>query len=568
MRKLMHSYRTRLLVSFLICALLPMLISSMVLVHIMDTWLNRKNQEFIVRQMESVLTAADTIRTGLEEAADLLEPEKNIQKVLHGHYIPDTTINTALYRATEPLRGFGTASLYDLRGNPLYSTGNKARCPRLSPDWGILHSAAQAEGAPVFMAPTQYREGNPFLLQGAVQLHGSRPGSGGYLVLHMDQGDFEKLFGSRHDLRYGLLIVNRFWRPVYASSPELATQDAPMLRSQLLRGQPLGQKDQLYEIALHEPTGLYMVLQKPQVFSRDTARMMYLISLSCGLFCIAFAVLIYLPMSKQITAPIQGLHRAFRKLEEDDLEVRLPDDRPDELGDLYRAFNHTVKALDQNRADLIQGQKDLNESQIRLLQTQLNPHFLCNTLDTMKWISKIHKVPEVAEMSASLADILRYCITAEKFVPLYRETDFLERYISIQKIRMGEKFDFQVDLPVELAGCIVPKMILQPLVENAVIHGLQDSQESRITVTVRTVGTMLKITVSDNGCGLPEDLVGKPYTRPPHSEGHHLGLYNVTTILSRNYGPGCGLFLDRGPGGVGTSVIATLPIETEESTHD
>ncbi len=168
-------------------------------------------------------------------------------------------------------------------------------------------------------------------------------------------------------------------------------------------------------------------------------------------------------------------------------------------------------------------------------------------------------------------DILRYCITPEEFVPLYREIDFLDRYVEIQEIRMKDKFTFQVDLPEELGTCIVPKMILQPLVENAIIHGLSDTDDSAITVTIRTVGEMLKITVTDNGCGLPQELAGKPYTRPPAppaSEGKHLGLYNVNTILSKHYGAGCGLYLDHGPGGIGTTVTATLPISNEEVHHD
>ena len=183
----------------------------------------------------------------------------------------------------------------------------------------------------------------------------------------------------------------------------------------------------------------------------------------------------------------------------------------------------------------------------------------------MKWISKIHQVPEVAEMSADLADILRYCISPEEFVPLYREMDFLQRYVEIQKCRMGDKFRFEVDLPEELGVCIVPKMIVQPLVENAILHGLSETADSVIRITVRTAGPWLRITVTDNGCGLPPELVGRHYTRPPKSEGHHLGLYNVDTILSKHYGEGSGLYLDRGPEGVGTAVIATLPDSREEA---
>ena len=111
-------------------------------------------------------------------------------------------------------------------------------------------------------------------------------------------------------------------------------------------------------------------------------------------------------------------------------------------------------------------------------------------------------------------------------------------------------------------------MILQPLVENAVIHGLGDAGSIQIDLTIRTLGKQLELRVTDNGVGLPEDLAGKPYVRPPQTEGKHLGLHNVNTILIRNYGEGSGLFLDRGPEGIGTTVTATLPLMRKEGPGD
>ncbi len=124
----------------------------------------------------------------------------------------------------------------------------------------------------------------------------------------------------------------------------------------------------------------------------------------------------------------------------------------------------------------------MNEAQIRMLQAQLNPHFLCNTLDTMKWISKINQVPQVADMSTDLADILRFCISPDEFVPLRREVEILRRYMEIQSIRLSGKCRLEVDMPPELEECRVPKMILQPLAENAILHGLDGVEDGVIWV--------------------------------------------------------------------------------------
>ena len=212
-----------------------------------------------------------------------------------------------------------------------------------------------------------------------------------------------------------------------------------------------------------------------------------------------------------------------------------------------------------------EAEKSRTEAELKNLRNQLNPHFLCNTLDTMKWISKINQVPQVALMSTDLADILRFCISPDEFVPLRREVEILRRYMEIQSIRLSGKCRLEVDMPPELEECRVPKMILQPLAENAILHGLDGVEDGVIWVRVRSQGTQtLTISVEDNGRGLPPELMG-PYTGPPETSGRgHLGLYNVDTILKKHYGEAYGLRLGSRPGGPGAAVTASLPLWKEE----
>ena len=160
--------------------------------------------------------------------------------------------------------------------------------------------------------------------------------------------------------------------------------------------------------ARHEKSGLYLVLRRPQVFTAETIRLLHTVSLGCAVVCVALSVCMGLALSRQMFRPIQRLRQGIGEVEHDNLDVRVPAGREDELGELSRRFNNMVEALRRNREALVENQRELNQAQIRMLQAQLNPHFLCNTLDTMKWISKINRVPQVAEMSANLADILRF----------------------------------------------------------------------------------------------------------------------------------------------------------------
>ena len=330
MKHILVSFRSKLLLSFLICSLVPLLLCCFLLVFLTGSRLNSRDQENMAAQMESVLLSADQIHSGLQGAADALEQDPVIQKVLRGQKVEETAINMSLYAAARPLQYVSGAYLYDLQGKLLYSTKNAPDAPRLSPSWGVLRAARAARGSPVFQIPTVKTDG--VLLQGAVLLH-TRPGiPGAYLMMEMQEGDFYNLFHGHHGLTDGLLIVNSFWHPVYASSPELAAQVAPMLRRQLFTGSLQEESGSLFEIRQHEGTGLYLILQRPQSFSRETMVMMYAISILCLLFCILVSLLIYFPLSKQISAPIGRIQKAFQKLGQDDLAVRLPTERQDELG--------------------------------------------------------------------------------------------------------------------------------------------------------------------------------------------------------------------------------------------
>ena len=283
------------------------------------------------------------------------------------------------------------------------------------------------------------------------------------------------------------------------------------------------------------------------------------------LLCLGLCVLASMRFSRQLFEPIRALNSAMREVEEGNLNVQLDNRRIDEMGQLSGRFNRMAQRLRQNLKDSLRQQRELNEAQIRMMQAQLNPHFLCNTLDTMKWISKIKQVPQVALMSTDLADILRFCISPDEFVPLRREVEILRRYMEIQSIRLSGKCRLEVDMPPELEECRVPKMILQPLAENAILHGLDGVEDGVIWVRVRSQGTQtLTISVEDNGRGLPPELMG-PYTGPPETSGRgHLGLYNVDTILKKHYGEAYGLRLGSRPGGPGAAVTASLPLWKEE----
>ena len=564
MRFLKKSFRNRLFAAMLLCSLIPLLICTVLMTRITRLRLDSKTREDGAEQTAALLGSMDLISDAITSSATRLQDTETAIHSLGAGIGSRLQINSLLFDATDSYRNLAVFDLYDSTGICRYSTRGTVSAS-LSTDWGVLYGAAQKPGQPVYYATEDPSDAGSPLLIGAVQLR-AEDGCKGFLVMRLYLAGFHSLLDGKYS-QSDILIMSPFFRPIFSSQSYLTQTLAPELRQQLLAGEIPEDGEYVYSISRHETTGLYLVLRQPRMFTAETVRLLYTASLICMLVCILISVLVSFPISRQITSPLRRLMAAFDKLQQADLETQLPVKGTDEFARLAVQFNRMVLALKSNREELISNQQELNEAQIRMLQAQLNPHFLCNTLDTMKWISKINKVPQVALMSTNLADILRFCISAEEFVPLYREVEILERYIEIQKIRLSDDFSFTLAIPEELYDCMVPKMILQPIVENAILHGLSDVAGGAIRIGAEEDMGLLRITVTDNGRGFPEEMAGQPYRRDADCAKGHLGLYNVDTILRRNYGESCGLFLGRGEGGIGASVTAVLPIRYEEESE-
>ena len=564
-----HSFRQRLNAAFLAVSLVPMLICSALLLQIFRLRLQTDASETAQTQLDSISQSFDALHEGFQEVLDSLQTNSLVTKALFDGTAEDSEVYTQLFSATESVRSFARFNLYDISGRWRYSTQTAPEDRTLPTNWGILSEAARAEAGTLFYSASEDPSdtAQPLLQAGALLT--DRYGAPmGYLVIEVYEDNLQALLGGKAGAQNELLLLDRFWRAIYCSRPAQAQSLTDALRMQLLSGLPLtGSSDEfLYTVRVHPGTGLVLVLQQPQVFTKDTLRLLYTVSALSALICVVVSILMSLQLSRTTFRPIGRLHHAIRQVGKNDLDVRVPvpEGSHDELDELAVQFNSMVVALQHNQQALLENQQALNDAQIRMLQAQLNPHFLCNTLDTMKWISKINQVPQVALMSTNLADILRFCISPDKFVPLKKELEILSRYIEIQRIRLSDSFVYHADVPQELEALMVPKMLLQPLAENAILHGLEGVEHGEITASARLLpdGT-LELRVRDNGRGLPPELLG-PY-RPPEKQTGHLGLFNVDTILKKHYGERFGLRLENNTAGGGACIIAVLPAGRRDS---
>ena len=202
------------------------------------------------------------------------------------------------------------------------------------------------------------------------------------------------------------------------------------------------------------------------------------------------------------------------------------------------------------------------------MQAQLNPHFLYNTLDTVKWVAKANHVPEIVTLVSKLAKILRAAISKEQFTTLRGEMELVESYAEIQRIRFDGRFECVCNYDEKLADCELPKLVIQPIVENAVIHGLSECEDGHIQVDAFAGGTdrdsVLVVEVRDDGCGIGQEVIDRLNNGGLQERTGHIGLGNVDKIIRLNYGEAYGVKICRPKQG-GTLVTLTFPLRKERT---
>ena len=386
-----HSFRRRLFVAFLAVSLVPLLLCSAMLLQIFRLRMTDAAQAEAAGYLTGVAHILDTTYEGLSKAASQIQGDRVFVQMLQEQDTQDTQVYSRLFSATQESRSYARFDLYDAQGTWRYSTHNAPDQKQLPTNWGVLQQAREQTKLELIACQDVTQTNQP-MLQGAVCLEDRDGQTAGYLEVSLYQSGLRQLMEGAYGNQNDLILLSHYWRPVYCAQPSLASSLAPVLRQRLLAGQPLsGSGDEFsYQVEYHQPTGLYLVLRTPQALNRTTMGLLYTVSAFCALFCIGISVLMSLKLSRQMFRPIQRLRTAMDEVVQNNLNVQVPPGRDDELGELARRFNGMVQALKRNQEELVENQRELNQAQIRMLQAQLNPHFLCNTLDTMKWISKIN----------------------------------------------------------------------------------------------------------------------------------------------------------------------------------
>lgn len=259
-------------------------------------------------------------------------------------------------------------------------------------------------------------------------------------------------------------------------------------------------------------------------------------------------------LTRRITRPIQVLTGHIRKISEtnDFSENPAIEASSDEIGEIGKAINQMtrhIRALLTQQAEMYEQKKN---TEIALLQSQINPHFLYNTLDSIRWMAVIQGSKNIEQITSSLAHLLRNIAKGigDK-IPLREELSLVRDYIHIQQVRYVESFDYICQVPEELLDCTIVKLTLQPIVENAILHGIEPTGRfGEIEISAYEQDNELFLSIEDNGAGMTPDELARLQSSLSNSSKSALsgiGVANVDARLKLHYGPGYGLICESSP---------------------
>ncbi len=470
-------------------------------------------------------------------------------------------VYSELYEASTEVRTFANVDIYR-NGNCIYSTRTGDLELRLPVHYAVLGDAQRRPDEVVYgLDPTGKEEQEAALLI-AKRIQCKIPA---YAVIRIEQSVVASRLQNKINAKDGFLLTDRFLRPYCQIGTATDGQELANIKQNLFHHQlyNLGTKNNVYMSEIGD-TGFLSIYITPQVLGESAAQVGYQIILIQVFVSVIVCLLVATRLSGYLSKPIGTLAAGMRRFRKGDFETKIELDLQYVFQQLAVGFNKMTTQLKTTMEERVAAERTITDTRIQMMQAQLNPHFLYNTLDTIKWVAKVNHAPEAATMSASLAEILRASISGKQFCRLGKELVLVEDYCRIQQIRFDNQFDLTIDVPGDVRQAVIPKLILQPIVENAIIHGMEDMENGHLYVAAikehHQEQDLLKISVQDNGKGISDEMLNALNNDDVETLKGHLGLNNVNTIIRLYYGKEYGVMgvrLSDTEGG--TVMILTLP---------
>lgn len=550
-----HSVHTRLLNRFIAISVVPIVLCGFCMIFLFQAMTFNTYEATVKSETKEISASFQSFLDGIDKTLSTLSSHQEFLSSSDSESIYNT-----LYQITNPYRNYATFSIYDQNGNCMYATCQLANRPTY---WGILHALNYSS---IDIIKQVDSEDNQIVLNIATKIQNNND-TIGYIVSSIHSQDFTYLFSNQLSNDEGFGIISKENEPIYINSILETSGIFDKLHYAWISNSKYDDYFNDYYITIQniENTGFKQIVVHPKVLSSSTMNRMYLMVGLLAVLSFIVCIIVAQKTTTSFTQPINQMNQAMKQVQEGKLDTSIPVLRNDEFGVLSQNFNVMTQELSNFLEQKIETQRKLADIQIAMMQAQLNPHFLYNTLDTIKWMAKSAKVEPISQLSQKLARILRTSIVKEQFITIGEEFQICSDYGEIQNIRFQGKYQFLFDCPKDLLSYKIPKLIIQPLVENAIIHGLRMKETGIIKIFASKNNDAIILSVQDNGIGIDDEMMKFINTHQWKQIDGHIGMYNVDSILRLHYGVNSGLHAQRLEEG-GTLIQITLPYKEASCT--
>jgi two-component system sensor histidine kinase YesM len=314
--------------------------------------------------------------------------------------------------------------------------------------------------------------------------------------------------------------------------------------------------DKLYIFHQINGYGWYLVESVSLESAMMPLRKIELFLIAFGILCILLTGMALSAVAKKIAEPLTLLTDKMTEFNKGDLSIQIPDSRYKEFSKISITFNELIHQVNYLLEENIYNERQKRLLEFDFLQAQINPHFIYNTLSSIRFYVEMGKNKEAENMLYHFSKLLRRVLSrSDEFVLLSDEIKHLEDYIALQKMRYADTFTVEFLLAENTLKAQIPSFILQPIVENAIFHGLQANRLIRIKVEARVVDKDLYIAISDNGVGISQEKVAEIFNKVGQMSG--VGIVNVHERIKILYGSSYGLEIEKNKP-VGSKIILKL----------
>lgn len=376
-------------------------------------------------------------------------------------------------------------------------------------------------------------------------------GDKGYIFILDENGNI--VYHPKQQLMYGGLMTENIDQIMSSKSNHFLTKTG----------------DKLYTISKSDITGWTVVgaiYTSELMKNNKQAQMLYFLVAAVLLLGVTVVSSI---ISREITKPIRQLRDSMSLVEKGRFDKANVDvTAENEVGSLSKSFNVMTERIHTLMEQNVYEQKQKRKSELKALQAQINPHFLYNTLDSIIWMSEAGKSEEVVLMTSALARLLRQSISnAKEEVSIGEEIDYVRSYLTIQKMRYKDKLEYSIEMSPEINHVRIIKLALQPIVENAIYHGLKYKEtKGNINIDGYKLGRKAYITISDDGVGMDEETLAHIFDeKQKEHKANGVGVPNVQKRLQLYYGEEYGIsYISR----KGAGTVATITVPLDGGTND